>query len=297
MGQNLDPQVVKDFGKEWRQFDQSVVPRAELMAMFNRYFALFPWNVLPENAQGFDLGCGSGRWAMFVAPRVGKLHCIEPGEAIEVAKRNLEGFSNCQFHVASVDAMPLEDNSMDFGYALGVLHHIPDTEGGLRNCVAKLKRGAPLLLYLYYAFDNKPKWFRAIWKIADLARRILSRSPYPVKYGVSQSIALFFYFPLAKLALILEHLGVAVDNLPLAPYRDKSFYTMRTDALDRFGTRLERRFTREQVKQMMERSGLINIQVSDQPPFWCAVGYRGNETTTKPVRMSKSEAERGCRRS
>jgi SAM-dependent methyltransferase len=274
MAQNLDPKVVKDFGKEWRQFDQSAVPREELLAMFNRYFALFPWQALPRNAEGFDLGCGSGRWAMFVAPRVGKLHCIEPSEAIEVAKRNLAGLSNCQFHIATVDTMPLEDESMDFGYALGVLHHLPDPEGGLRRCVAKLKGGAPLLVYLYYAFDNKPKWFRAIWKVSDLARRILARSPYPIKYGVSQLIALFVYLPLARLALLLERLGVKVDNLPLSPYRDNSFYTMRTDALDRFGTRLEHRFTRQEVKQMMERAGLINIQVSDRPPFWCAVGCK-----------------------
>lgn len=26
---------------------------------------------------GFDLGCGSGRWAFFVAPKVAKLHCID----------------------------------------------------------------------------------------------------------------------------------------------------------------------------------------------------------------------------
>jgi hypothetical protein len=49
---------------------------------------------------------------------------------------------------------------------------------------------------------------------------------------------------------------------------------MRTDALDRFGTRLEQRFTQQQVKNMMEQAGLENIQFSSKVPFWCAVGYR-----------------------
>ena len=49
---------------------------------------------------------------------------------------------------------------------------------------------------------------------------------------------------------------------------------MRTDALDRFGTRLEQRFTRKQVEMMMEAAGLEQIVFSDHSPFWCAVGRR-----------------------
>jgi hypothetical protein len=45
---------------------------------------------------------------------------------------------------------------MDFGYSLGVLHHLPDPRAGLAACVTKLKPGAPMLVYIYYAFDNRP---------------------------------------------------------------------------------------------------------------------------------------------
>ncbi len=273
---NIDPQVVKDFGTQWQQFDQSELSVEELTATFNRYFAIFPWAELPSNAKGFDLGCGSGRWAKLVAQRVGELHCIDPSAAaLDVAKKNLSGLTNCRFHHAGADNIPLEDGSMDFGYSLGVLHHIPDTERGVETCAAKLKRGAPLLLYLYYAFDNRPQWFIAIWRIAEYARRILSQSPYPIKYGASQLIATAVYLPLARLSLLLEALGLNVHNVPLSSYSNKSYYTMRTDALDRFGTRLERRFTRQQITEMMQRAGLINIQFCDQAPYWCAIGYRG----------------------
>ena len=49
---------------------------------------------------------------------------------------------------------------------------------------------------------------------------------------------------------------------------------MRTDALDRFGTRLEQRFTKEEIHQMMLDAGLENIKFSDNIPFWCAVGTK-----------------------
>jgi len=73
---------------------------------------------------------------------------------------------------------------------------------------------------------------------------------------------------------LLERFGVTVSNFPLSFYRHRSLYTMRTDALDRFGTRLERRFTRKEVQNMMERAGLERVAVSPTEPFWCAVGYR-----------------------
>src|SRR5215213_6709068 len=147
MAENLDKDVVAGFGDEWSRFDQSALDEAELRRMFENYFNIFPWAALPENAVGFDLGCGSGRWAKLVAPRVGQLHLIDPSDAIEVAKRNLSGHSNCSFYRAGVENIPLENESCDFGYSLGVLHHIPDTEAGIRSCIAKLKKGAPFLLY------------------------------------------------------------------------------------------------------------------------------------------------------
>lgn len=275
MSTNLDHRVVEAFGEEWTCFDQQSLSKSELRQIFDQYFGIFPWSVLPVNAVGFDLGCGSGRWARVVGPRVGMLHCIDASEAVlDVAKRTLRQFLNCTFHHASVDAIPLADNSMDFGYSLGVLHHIPDTAAGIRSCVKKLKTGSPLLLYLYYAFDNRPMWFRLIWRATDLLRRAISSAPFFIRYPLSQAIASLVYWPMARLSKLVEHFGVNVESIPLSWYRDLSFYTMRTDALDRFGTRIERRFTATEIVRMMEEAGLERITLSNSMPFWCAVGYK-----------------------
>ena len=271
---NVDERTVEGFGDEWSRFDQSRMPEREQAEIFVKYFSIFPWDTLPQNAVGFDLGCGSGRWAKFVAPRVGKLHCIDPSAALNVARKNLANLPNCEFHLATVDAIPLEDESMDFAYALGVLHHVPDTEAGLRSCVSKLKPAAPCLVYLYYAFDNRPSWFRATWRLSDMLRRRISRLPHRLRYVLSQILAGGIYFPMARAARVAEEFGMDVRNFPLSAYRTAGFYTMRTDALDRFGTRLEHRFSRAQIKAMMESAGLERIRFSESEPFWCAVGYR-----------------------
>ncbi len=273
---NIDIKTVEGFGDEWVRFDQSELPVAELQSIFDSYFSIFPWSVLPKDAIGFDLGCGSGRWARLSSPRVRQLHCIDPSIALDIARKNLAENKNCIFHSATVDAIPLENESMDFGYSLGVLHHVPDTEAGIKACVLKLKKGAPFLLYLYYAFDNRPWWFQLVWRLSDMIRFLVCRMPYGLRYFISQIFAFFVYLPLAKMALYAKKMGINVKNFPLTDYRNRSFYTMRTDALDRFGTRLEQRFTKNQIKEMMERSGLERIEFSKNMPYWCAVGYRSN---------------------
>ena len=269
---NIDAKTVEGFGDEWTRFDQTGMSEEDTKKYFDYYFSVFPWSDLPKDAIGFDLGCGSGRWAKLAAERVGKLHCIDPSISIEVARKSLHTLENCEFHQLSVDEMPFSDQSMDFGYSLGVLHHVPDTSAAIATCVSKIKPGGPFLLYLYYSFDNKPPWFRTLWQMSDLIRKVVSRMPYGLRYVVSQILALFIYWPVARVAKIAEFLGADVNNFPLTAYRDSGFYVMRTDALDRFGTRFENRFTRLEIKTMMESAGLEDIRFSESIPFWCAVG-------------------------
>ena len=137
---NIDPLTVEGFGEEWAAFDQSELDDQEHRDLFERYFAIFPFDDLPPDAEGFDLGCGSGRWAALVAPRVGRLHCIDPSEkALAVSRQELRSQKGVEFHLAGADSIPLASESQDFGYSLGVLHHIPDTAAALRDAVSRLK--------------------------------------------------------------------------------------------------------------------------------------------------------------
>lgn len=272
---SADPDVVRHFGLEWTKFDQTAADADDLAAQFDAYFALFPWDAVPPDAAGIDIGCGSGRWARFVAPRVGTLHCLDPSPAaLDVARRNLANHPNCRFHAGAIGAIPLPDASLDFAYCLGVLHVLPDAAAGLAASARKLKPGAPYLLYTLYALDNRPAWFRWLWRVADRGRRVVSGVPHRARRLLADLTAALVYLPLARGAALAEKLGADVANVPLSGYRHRDFYAMRTDALDRFGTPRETRFTAEELRAMMASAGLERVRVSEEPPYWCAIGYR-----------------------
>ena len=272
---NIDVNVVRDFGSEWSRFDQSSLSAADQAEMFKGYFQIFPWDILPPGSIGADIGCGSGRWASLVAPRVGHLHLVDPsGDALAVARQNLSNAANVSFHQASVDDLPFECGSIDFAYSLGVLHHVPDTAEAIRSISNVLKPGAPFLVYLYYEFEQRPRWFRAIWRAVDTLRGIVSRMPVHLKNFICEAIALLVYLPLSRTARLLERFGILPDSWPLSYYRNLGYYVMRTDALDRFGTRLERRFSRQEIKTILASAGFTDIRFSDTQPFWCVVGIK-----------------------
>lgn len=272
----ITEKVVKGFGLEWDKFDQLKLPEEELEIVWKDYFKIFPWNKLPEDGGvGADIGCGSGRWARFVSPRVRHLYAIDPSQmALNVAERNLKACKNVSMHLSDVDNIPLDDNYLDFAYSLGVLHHIPDPAAAIRAISKKLKKSAPFLVYMYYSFDNKPKWFRTLWKGTDYSRRVISILPFKNRYLLSQFIAFTIYWPFARMAFLIDKIGTLPASWPLSYYKDKPLYIMRNDSLDRFGTVLEQRFSRDEIKNLLEENGFENVRVSDEQPFWCACGTK-----------------------
>ena len=201
--------------------------------------------------------------------------CIDASvEALDVARRVLADHDNVEFRHEDLSAMGLEDESCDFGYSLGVLHHVPDTEDATRACTRKLKPGAPFLVYLYYDLEGAGVVRRSLLAVVTGFRMLISRLPRLIRYLVTDLLALVLYLPLARVARLVERVVLDPSRVPLFQYRNRSFYVMRNDALDRFGTRLEKRYSRDEVRDLLEGAGLTDVVFSDGPPWWVALGRR-----------------------
>tara|TARA_B100001964_G_scaffold45875_1_gene51061 strand:- start:1223 stop:2056 length:834 start_codon:yes stop_codon:yes gene_type:complete len=272
---NFDQKTIDDFGDEWNLFQQNKLSGKELFNIYKNYFSIFPWNQINKSSIGADIGCGTGRWAYYVAPKIKTLYCVDPSsKALNIAKSNLNSNDNCVFLKEHVGNLSLQNDSLDFAYSLGVLHHIPDTFKALKECVKKLKKGAPFLVYLYYNFENKSFFLKFIWKLSNILRKIISSIPFKIKKLITDFLALIIYLPLARLSLLFSKLNINPSFIPLSFYKDKSFYTMRTDSLDRFGTKIEQRFSKNEIHEMMTASNLTRIIFLEREPFWVAVGFK-----------------------
>ena len=59
----------------------------------------------------------------------------------------------------------------------------------------------------------------------------------------------------------------AAKRIPLAYYVDKPWKVIRNDSLDRFGTPLEKRFSRAEIQQMLVAAGMADIHFSEHEPY------------------------------
>lgn len=269
---DLSEAVVQGFGEEWQTFDHGSMAQGELQSLFDAYFKSFPWSDLPPDAVGFDAGSGSGRWASLVAPRVKTLHLIDASDsAMAVARDRLAESPNARFNVVPLELVGRDDlgtvHGCDFGYCLGVLHHLADPSAALARCVDLLKPDAPFLIYVYHALEHLPGWQRVAWKVSDVLRRGICRLRRRPRLWVTGMIALTVYLPLSRAARLIEIVGLDPSRMPLAAYRRRSLYVLRNDALDRFGTSVEKRFTRSGLFEFLAQAGLDRIEVLDGHPW------------------------------
>ncbi len=269
-----DLELVERFDAEWRSFSR--VGSEELDVTFERYFDIVPPESYQEGALVVDAGCGAGRWAEQVQRRGARVIAVDLGRSVEVAHENTSASGRVVCVQGDVRSPPLRPASFDLVYSLGVLHHINETEDALGRLARLVRPGGRFLLYLYYTLETRPLAYRAIFRATDAVRRLTSLLPQQILVIVATAIAAVAYWPLARLARILAAAGAAglAAQLPLSFYARASFRTMRNDSLDRFGTRLEKRYTRAQVAMLLEAAGLTDVIVSRQAPFWHAVARR-----------------------
>lgn len=271
---NKDDSVIKSFGEEWSKFDS--FSSAEIELLGDSYFDILTDEMVNPSTVAGDFGGGTGRFSKYLADKVNSIEFVDPSDAVLSAARLLESNKNIRLTKASIGSLPFEDESFDFVMSIGVLHHIPDTPQAMVDCVKKVKPRGYFYTYLYYNLDNRGFLFNLIYEMATFVRRIVSLLPGRLKRFVCDLIAVFIYLPIILIGkgFIVIGLQSVAEKIPLFFYTDTSWNIIRNDALDRFGTTLEQRFSKAQIIDLMEKAGLENIIVSNKEPYWHAVGQK-----------------------
>jgi len=273
--EHVHSETISSFSDEWSKFDSFT--DKEIQQIGNEYFDVVQPGDLSKDMIALDLGCGSGRWSRYLSDKVGFIEAIDPSDAVYSAAKLTKEKKNIRVTQAGVDSIPFADQSFDFIICLGVLHHLPNTSDALAKAVKKLKKDGQFLLYLYYNLENRNFLFRFIFTISNLARNIISKSPTALKFFLCEVIAVTVYLPFIFVAKILRAVFPEKDyykKVPLSYYLGKNFKVIRNDALDRFGTPLEQRFSKDEIINMMKNAGLGEIRFSTNEPYWHVIGKR-----------------------
>lgn len=278
-------QTAKDFGEEWRYFSQNL---AEYEEWARAYFDLLEPETPSEVV--LDAGCGMGRWAYTVGRRARTLLAVDLSSSVDQAAQVLSGLPNTHVVQADLHQLPFPPATFDLIYSLGVLHHLPDPLRGLDRLVWHLKDGGRFLAYFYYALDNRLRHFHVLLGCVTLLRLVISRLPRRVARWICYVIAVTVYWPLIQFGNVVAALGFkqAARQVPLYEfYTGKSFRSLFNDSVDRFATRVEFRFTREQIREMFSKVGVVNPRFSDITPFWKVLGIKAG-ASVMPQTAEKS---------
>ena len=118
-----------------------------------------------------DMGCGSGRFTIaFAQLGVKNVIGIDLGEiGIEIGEKRSKDLNlkNIQFIKKNILELPFEDQTFDFVFSKGVLHHTGQLVKGLNEFQRVLKLGGNGFLYLYGSgglFWNSRKKMREVMK-------------------------------------------------------------------------------------------------------------------------------------
>lgn len=94
-----------------------------------------------------DLGCGTGTLTAAIAPHVRFVHAIDASPPmLAAARERLNGVTNVMLSTGALEALPLDDESLDVAVMLLVLHHVAEPARALAEVQRVLKPDGRLLI-------------------------------------------------------------------------------------------------------------------------------------------------------
>lgn len=229
-----------------------------------------------------DAGCGDGLDVVAHAARAGVeaigVEISDGGSRAAFAR----SMASPRAHIVQADLrrLPFAADLFDAVYSYGVLHHLAEPEQGLHEIVRVAKPNAPVAAYLYEDFADRSFVWRTMFALANTTRRVTTRLPHRVLYGLCRAAAPGVYVGFTLPARIGRHIGPLRGIAERVPFRHgASPSALVGDLFDRLSAPVEWRYGREGALRLFRGAGLGGLRI-EQERGWMLVGRK---TAADPV--------------
>jgi SAM-dependent methyltransferase len=255
----LTARTLTSFGYEHTVF---VERRGEAEAYWHYLFSAVPMEESRDSV-GLDAGCGSGRFARFLAPRLRALVALDGSAAAETAARNLAEFPNAVVVRSDLRTAPFAAGSFDFISCIGVIHSLDPPQEAFRSLVRLLAPGGRILIFVYSRPD--PGTVRSfVVGTSRTLRRMTVHVPHRLLRGLSAVIASSLYAGIVLPGKLGERFRVRrLSALPLGFYRRLPLRSLWLSTFDVLSAPLERRYTWPEIRPWFDDAGLEVESVRD----------------------------------
>ncbi|WP_428389379.1 ArsR/SmtB family transcription factor [Mucisphaera sp.] len=128
--------------------------RVDLYGQFFGHRALV--GLLPDDWVVGDLGCGTGRVVAELAPQVKRVIGVDDSEQmLDAARQSTEGLGNVDLLRAPIEAIPLEDQSLDAALLVLALSYVELVEPVLAEARRLLKSGGRVVIVDLLQHDDE----------------------------------------------------------------------------------------------------------------------------------------------
>ncbi|MFM7864154.1 MAG: class I SAM-dependent methyltransferase, partial [Planctomycetaceae bacterium] len=147
-------QHLESFGFQWTRFN--VAHEDEDKATF-----LAKTAVSPDSLRGLsvlDAGCGGGRYTLLCGSAGALVTATDHSRAVDKAAELCRHLPNTRFLQADLKQLPLPENSFDFVFSIGVMHHDASTQAVFQAVARLVRPGGRLSVWLY----RRNQWWQEI---------------------------------------------------------------------------------------------------------------------------------------
>jgi SAM-dependent methyltransferase len=267
MSNDLQARTIADFGEQWTSY-----PGTEgffgSAALFEDFFSPLVSAADTRGRRVAEIGAGNGRFVAVLA-MAGAEHVValEPSAAFQVLRSTTSGFAERITYLnVTGDRLP-PSGDLDYVFAIGVLHHIPQPDPVVAAAFRALRQGGRLAVWIY-GREGNTLYLLLVRSLRFLTRRM------PHK-GLELFVRLLYPFFWCYMT------ACRVLPLPLADYMRRVMLRLTPDKrrvviYDQLNPAYAKYYTRDEALNLLRRNGFQDIRLHHRHGIsWTVVGTKG----------------------